>query len=210
MFQGSEIFEKHYEDYCKQIAELNLESIQDILGIEVKNGKAAIPFLYENYTVSGEGIEDSARQRPSYTLCVVLAKYLLLCPDQLHLDTTWASVTDFKKNSYSTNVNFFASGTIQAILKPFSGRAAALAEAGERLGGQLHDAGMSYDVSMAFEVLPRISLLLLFNDADDDFPAQCSVLFHKHSENYLDPESLLIASATLAKSLEKADTGKAS
>ena len=205
MFQGSDIFEKHYADYCKKIAGLKLGPMKDILGIEVENGKATVPFLYRNYSVSGDGIEDANHERPLYSLCVVLAKYLLLCPKRLHLDTAWASVTDFKKNSHLTNINFFKSSTIQAVLKQFSGRAGALAAAGARMGGQHHDAGMSYDVSMAFEVLPRISLLLLFNDADEDFPAQCSVLFHQHSEYYLDPESLLIASAAFAEALKKAD-----
>jgi hypothetical protein len=30
----------------------------------------------------------------------------------------------------------------------------------------------------------------LFNDKDDEFPAQCSVLFEKRAENYLDMECL--------------------
>jgi hypothetical protein len=40
--------------------------------------------------------------------------------------------------------------------------------------------------------LPRISLLLLFNDGDEEFPAKCTVLFQRHAEYYLDPECLAI------------------
>ena len=31
-------------------------------------------------------------------------------------------------------------------------------------------------------------LLLLFNDKDEEFPAQCTVLFEKRTETYLDME----------------------
>jgi hypothetical protein len=33
-------------------------------------------------------------------------------------------------------------------------------------------------------------MLLLFNDKDDEFPAQCSVLFEKRAEKFLDMECL--------------------
>jgi hypothetical protein len=50
--------------------------------------------------------------------------------------------------------------------------------------------------------LPRISLLLLFNDGEEEFPAKCSVLFQRHAEYYLDPESLAMTSACLARELK--------
>ena len=45
----SNIFETHYEEYCRQIAELDFSSIKDILGIESKGKEAIIPFLGEDY-----------------------------------------------------------------------------------------------------------------------------------------------------------------
>ena len=44
---------------------------------------------------------------------------------------------------------------------------------------------------------------MLFNDKDDEFPAQCSILFQKQAEFYLDPESLLMTGAVLARKLKK-------
>jgi hypothetical protein len=37
-----------------------------------------------------------------------------------------------------------------------------------------------------------VPLLLLFDDVDEEFPAQCKVLFERRSEHYLDPECLAI------------------
>jgi hypothetical protein len=133
-----------------------------------------------------------------------MIKYLLLCPDQAYSDPEWVAFRDFKRTSHFTNVNFFSSDTERAIEKHFSGRLEELAKAGCLLGGVEHETDMTYDLSMHFQALPRISLLLLFNDGDDEFPAKCTVLFQRHAELYLDPESLAMTGAVLARSLRDA------
>jgi hypothetical protein len=135
---------------------------------------------------------------------VILAKYLLLCPDRIYEDPQWVSIKDFKKDAVFINGNFFSSDTEMAVLKHFSGNRQGLIQACEKIGGTSLDIGISYDVSMVVEVLPRISLLVLFNDRDDQFSAQCNVLFQKHAEYYLDPESLAMIGAGLARHLIRA------
>ena len=49
-----------------------------------------------------------------------------------------------------------------------------------------------------------MSLLLLFNDRDDEFPAGCTMLFNRNAESYLDPESLAMTGSFLAKRLNRA------
>jgi hypothetical protein len=44
------------------------------------------------------------------------------------------------------------------------------------------------DFSVCFDPLPKVPLLLVFNDADGEFPADCSVLFEKRARSYLDME----------------------
>ncbi len=68
------IFETHYENYCRQIAELDLLSIKDTLGIEIRNQEAIIPFLGEAHIVSDAGIADNFGNRPDYMVCVILSK----------------------------------------------------------------------------------------------------------------------------------------
>jgi len=43
-----------------------------------------------------------------------------------------------------------------------------------------------------------------FNDADNEFPAQSSVLFQLRAEKYLDPECLAMAGMLLVTYLKKA------
>lgn len=191
------------DDYCSQIGKIDLASIADTLGVESDNGQLIIPLFGTEYRVSGNGMEDASGTRPNYSICVILSKYVLLCPDRIHQDTEWVSFKDFKKDSHFTNVNFFSSDTERVIVNHFSGRLDQLFRAGDLLGGFKHDADMPYDLSLQFDALPSVSLLLLFNDKDEEFPAQGTVLFQKHSEYYLDPESLIMTSAMLAKRLKK-------
>jgi hypothetical protein len=46
---------------------------------------------------------------------------------------------------------------------------------------------------MQFDALPKVPILLLFNDLDSEFPAQSSVLFERRASKYLDVECLAMA-----------------
>jgi hypothetical protein len=52
---------------------------------------------------------------------------------------------------------------------------------------------------------------LLFNDADEEFPARCTVLFEKRAEHYLDMECLAMVGMRLFEYLKtgaKSDSDK--
>ncbi len=68
----------------------------------------------------------------------------------------------------------------------------------------LHNIEVNYDLSMQFDALPRVPVMLLFNDADDEFPAKSSVLFERRAEKYLDAECLAMVGRLLFTYLKKA------
>ena len=207
MVDTTDIFEKNYKAYCSKISKIDLTSIQDILGLVSDDGEFFIPLFDTMHSVSGGRLLDrdaNRENRVDYMISVILAKYLILCPDKVYHEAEWVAFKDFKRISHFKNVNFFSNDTEQAIEKHFSGKLKALAAAAEKIGGIHYKADMPYDLIMQFNALPRISLLLLFNDIDDEFPAKCTVLFQKHAEFYLDPESLAMTGAYLALKLKKA------
>ena len=57
---------------------------------------------------------------------------------------------------------------------------------------------------MQFDALSNIPLLLLFNDKDDEFPAQSAVLFEKRAEKLLDMECLAMVGMLFSEYLRKA------
>jgi hypothetical protein len=185
------------------MATIDFELILNKLGVVLDNDRMFIPFFNDRYFVSNNGIIDESGNRPDYMTCVILAKYILLCPEQSYFDNEWVSFKDFKKASHFTNLNYFSSDTERAIERHFSGKLNDLKTACGKLDGSQYEMEISYDLSIQFEALPRISLLLLFNDGDDEFPAKCTVLFTKHAEYYLDPESLAMTGACLAKNLKR-------
>ena len=203
MSASNPVFEKHYRSYLEEIAKVDLGAINAILGCRLDGDQMVIPFFGEDYRVSPEGIADDENRTPGYVVCVVLARYLLHCPAAAPAGDGWVSFKDFKATSHFKNVNYFASDTEWAIVKGFGGRLGDLAHACRQTGGVPHEAGMPYDLSVRFEALPRVSLLLLFNDRDDEFPAGCKVLFNRQAECYLDPESLAMTGGLLAKRLNR-------
>jgi hypothetical protein len=71
-----------------------------------------------------------------------------------------------------------------------------------RLNETLHaDNTTAYDLGMQFYALPRIPVILCFNDSDAEFPAQFSILFRRPAELFLDLQSLCVCAAFLAGSL---------
>lgn len=203
MNMRAEIFEKNYEGYCKQLALIDFEAVSEIIAARFHNDRLIIPFFARDILVSNDGMHDEKGGRPDYVTCVILSQYILLSPHAVCHDPEWVAFRDFRKTSHFTNVSFFHSDTEQPIVQRFAEKKEELLDRGSQLGGRIHETYSSYDVALVFRALPRISLLLLFNDRDEDFPAECTVLFQKHSEQYLDPESLGMTAAMLASKLTR-------
>ena len=90
-----------------------------------------------------------------------------------------------------------------AITSYFVGRLDDLKKAGKTMGGYPPDFEVAYDLFMQFDALPQVPVILLFNDADDEFSAQSSVLFERRAEKYLDPECLAMAGRLLFTCLKE-------
>ena len=61
----------------------------------------------------------------------------------------------------------------------------------------------SYDLAMQFDALPKYSDILLVNDADDEFPAQCTVLFPAYFDACLDAECIAMVEFQLVGRLKQ-------
>jgi hypothetical protein len=98
--------------------------------------------------------------------------------------------------------NYFASDVERAIASHFSGRIEALKTVCQGIGGYRPDLPVAYDLAMQFDALPKHSVILLVNDADDEFPAQCTVLFPAHFDTCLDAECIAMVGAQLFSRLK--------
>jgi hypothetical protein len=201
MAAKSSVFENTYNEYIAQIARIDFKPLEEKLGVGTEGASVIIPLFGIPYKVSKRGIVDPSGKKPSFDICVILCKYLLLCPDLFPTGKDWVSFRDLKDAGPLTT--YFSHEVERAIAQRFSGRLDDLKEASKALGGYPPDIELSYQLAIQFDSLPRISMLMLYNDADDEFPAKCSVLFQRRAERYLDPECLAMVGALLFASLKK-------
>jgi hypothetical protein len=196
------VYEQTYNDYLSRIAGIDLKFAAAKLDLQMSGEAVIIPFFGKSYRVSTEGIADPSGRQPHLSISVILCKYLLMCPLIVPLGGNWMSFKDFKdaaplRQSFLNNVTL-------PIADSFSARLADLERAAKDIGGYLPADDFLYDLSLQFDALSKVSLLLLFNDKDKEFPAQCSVLFEKRVEKLLDMECLAMVGMIFCDYLKKA------
>jgi hypothetical protein len=188
MSEDTSVFEKTYEYYLSAIRKLDFAHLADRLGGRLEDGMLKVCLFQEEYSVSGQAITDANGMRPGHDVCVILSRYLIMCPSRVSSQRDWANYRDLKDSGPLTV--YFANEVEGAVEKRFSGRSAQLQAAGRRLGGAPPELSLDYDLALQFIALPRVPALLLFNDADEEFPAKCSVLFESRIEQFLDAECI--------------------
>jgi hypothetical protein len=203
MTSKAPVFEKIYQDYLARVTGLELTEKQDLLGIRMEAQTVFIPFFNETFTITPRDIRDRKGRRPPHSVCVILCQYLLLSPDQPDEDRHLVTYRDFK--DAAPYVQGFDNTAQKPVSKAFSGRIAELEAGCRHLGGTPCDIGISCDLSYMFEALPRVRIYLVFNDADEDFPADCSLLLEKQAARYLDMECLAMIGMVLAQRLAGKD-----
>ncbi|MBW2040381.1 MAG: DUF3786 domain-containing protein [Deltaproteobacteria bacterium] len=200
----SEVFDRIYLEYLERISSIDFRSIKERLGLSLEKGHLIIPFYGAPYRVSPEGITDDQGKRPSHEISVVLCKYLLMCPEKEPSEAGWITYVTYKEfKDAAPFVEGFTNNVEKAISRNFSGKLSLLKDACDAIGGLPAELGVSYDLCVRFEALPKVPVLLLFNDEDEEFPAQSSLLFERRAERYLDMECLAITGMVLARWLIK-------
>ena len=76
----------------------------------------------------------------------------------------------------------FRKGNLAPFAATFDGHGAALKTALERLGGLPLSTG---DVGYQIQVFPCIPMRVLFWDGDEEFPAQCNLLFDRSATDFI-------------------------
>ncbi len=179
------------------------ESVLDITVDELRK-TAQVPFFHTLYRVSPFGVVDDRGKRPDYGTCVILLKYLLMCPQQVPCDKDWITYSDFADSGQTQNVGL-ADYATTTISKRYSGALERLKAAVSTLGGRPPEIDYPYDFSAVIQALPRIPLLFLFNDADDQFLARASILYERRAAHFLDAECRVMVDWYLLEHLKRAE-----
>jgi len=193
------VFEKTYQNYLSQIFSSIQQLSTDRLGVFLQDSEISVTLLNRTYTISKDGIKNRSGERPSFDICVILLKYLITDRSSYPQDKNWCSFRDLRDSN--PLIHYFKTNVEDALVREFSGDIARLKKSCNLLGGIAVQKQFNRDISIQFTILPRVPVLLLFNDKDEEFPANCSVLFERRAENYLDAECLAMAGRFLFESL---------
>lgn len=206
MERTNPIFKENYGGYLRELENVEFSVAGQILDIEVDEDRrvARIPLFMAPYRVSRFGVVDLDGKRPDYGTCVVLLKYLLMCPRIIPAGNEWVNYRDLKSSGTTQDASLI-DYAMRAISKRYAGHKNQLAAAVMSLGGRQPGMDYPYDVAAVFTALPRIPILFLYNDADEQFPAQASILFEQRAEQFLDAECLVMIGLYLYEHLKRTE-----
>jgi hypothetical protein len=203
MTQKAPVFEKIIQDYLQRITRIETrEKVAASLGVTIAGDGYRVPFFQETYTVAGDRVCDAAGKNANHTVAVILCQCLLLCPATPSDDASLVTYKDFR--DAAPYVGGFRSTVEQPIASGFAHDLPRLQQRSLELGGYIVSTEVSCDLSVRFQALPKVPVLLLFNDADAEFPAQATILFQKNAASYLDMECLAMIGGILAHRLAPA------
>jgi len=205
MGKPNAVFKKSYEEYLQQLGSVSSACWSSVLAINVDeaNKTAEIPFFNRLYSVSPTGINDEHGNCPNYGICVILLKYLLMCPGFIPTKKTWAHSRDFRDTVHGQNTGMSDYAT-QNISELFSGNLDLLKMVVNELEGTTLENEYPYDLSVVIVALPRIPVLFLFNNNDEHFPAQTSILYESRAHYFLDAECRVMVDWYLFEMLKSA------
>lgn len=191
------VFEETYAGYLAQLSGHDLPAKAGALGFEMESDEARLNCFNRTYWVSTRGIHDREGNTPDLSICVVLCRYIMMGPGHLPEARELCTFKDFR--DAAPLIHFFENAVQKHIAERFQGRIGALESACTRLGGRIYSADLGYQVKYRFSGLPKVPVCLLFNDVEEDFAAQCTLLFERSAEALLDMESLAMLGSTLAR-----------
>ena len=194
--QKSPVFEETYRKYLAELGRIDMFARADLLGLDQGEGYLRVPLYGREYRICPSGISDPSGRKVTTAVRVVLCKYLLTCPTELPaLSDRLVTYREFR--DAGPLISYFTTNTNKIIETTFAGNVPLLLERAKAMGG-VALVSDTYDLSLQFHALPRIPVLLNFNDRDDLFPATASVLYRASAECFLDMECLAITGTLLA------------
>jgi hypothetical protein len=153
-------------------------------------------FLDGSYRVTRTGVTSLRGDVPSVSVKILLLIYLTRASGRPEAGV-WISYRDLP-NTVSKSKSF--EEAVARVAKTFSGDSDRLERTLRSLGGRPADSS-SADKTFHIQVLPRVSVLLLFWDEEEEFPARVSLLLDREVLDYLDQEAIVFMAEALAARL---------
>lgn len=181
------------------MGEMEFTAVAEALGGRLLPDGLLLSSFGRQYRVSRSGILDAEGRPPSPTHTVVLSYYVLEGGASVPLSGKWLAFRDFKDSAFFMPA--FREAVEQRLAREFQGKLNILRSCAEALGGRDYPELGTGDLCHLIPALPRVPLLLVFYEGDEEFPAGALVLYDARSTAYLNLECLGVLGAVLADRL---------
>jgi hypothetical protein len=200
--QTSPVFEETYKQYLAEIGSIDYLAKAELLGADRYENYLVVSLYAGKYKVSAKEITNLSGAYVTPAIRVILSKYILTCESfTSDISDPYMTFRDFK--DASPLISYFTTNTNKTLEETFSGNINGLRRCCEAMGG-VEQQTESFDCSFLFKALPRVPVLLNFNDKDELFPAACTVLYRASAQQFLDMECLAMTGTLLAGKLIRA------
>jgi hypothetical protein len=154
----------------------------------VEGGAALLPLFGEECEVRPDGVYREGRKLDTIG-SILLLRYLLQAgtAERQH---TWLPYRDLKDGAQFSS--YIKAHIEDRIAGTFAGRRADLRERLTALGAVPSEEEVPGDLVLLVSPLPKLPVLCLFWDGDEEFPASFQFLFDGSAPAYLDLESLAV------------------
>ena len=198
---NSKIFNEVYPDLLSKVKPMDLSQKLNVLGIQKRGALFVFDFFNRQLVFDGDDFFDTAGADLTTAVKVVLCTYILMSPEkELKSDGNLVTFREF--SDAGPLFLRFTENTAKIIQTSFSNRPETLSRRCLKLGGTILT-NQSYDISVRFSALPKIPIILNFNDADELMPANAGFLYRDTAATYLDLQCLTITCTYLTGLLIK-------
>jgi hypothetical protein len=140
----------------------------------------------------------SGQELPTY-LQAMLYYYLVTC-DGTPASGQWIAFSELPDGRFYTQA--FQGYTGVPLAQAFGEDLTAFSQAAEACSGERRYA--FGDMAYAFQALPRVAVMVVLWQGDEDFPSTCQVLFDASVSHYLPTDACAILGSHITKQLIKA------
>jgi|SRR5271157_2847510 len=158
------------------------------LGGSLDDGSAQIPLFGEACAVKEKAVYKGDSTLDTIGSILVL-RYLLTAGDD-QLRNAWVPYREFKDGAQFAS--YIKANIEDRLAKVFGGRQPLLRERLQALGASMYRSEAKPDVAAALHPFPKVPLLVIFWDKDEEFDASFQFLFDESAASFLDMEALAV------------------
>ena len=186
--EGDSNYDRVCEELLAVVARTGAAANAPDLAGRVEDGAAVLPLFGEEHVVGPEGVSRAGRRLDTIG-SILLLRYLLQA-GTAELQHTWLPYRDLKDGAQFSS--YIKAHIEDKMAETFAGKRALLEDRLRALGAVPFEGDLRGDLVLVVSPLPKVPVLCLFWDRDEEFPASFQFLFDGSAPDYLDLESLAV------------------